>query len=135
MLPAAAALFASVFNAPPWNDSWTSRSAERRLADLAATPGFFGVSATQNNDLVGFAIGHAEQWFTGVHFMVNEMCVRADLQRTGIGSSLLSALEQLVAEAEQFYLLTERGGAAHSFYERHGYRPTTRQTLLVKRAR
>lgn len=132
-LKPAARLFTEVFNAAPWNDSWTSHLAETRLAEVLAAPGYRGVAARVGEDLVGFAIGNAEQWFTGKHFLIRELCVRADVRRSGVGSAIHSALEARLADVEQIYLLTDRSGPAAAFYERQGFRAARRQGVMVKR--
>ncbi|MGW5365717.1 GNAT family N-acetyltransferase [Actinopolymorpha pittospori] len=132
VLDAAAHLFVSVFNAPPWNDSWSDSSARTRLRDVVETPGFVGVALHQGQDLCGFAIGHTEQWFAGRHFLLQEMCVRTELQRQGIGTELIDALEARLFDVEQVYLLTDRHSPAHSFYERCGFRSARRQGVMIK---
>jgi len=133
LLDAAARVFVSVFNAPPWNDSWSEASARARLQDVVRTPGFVGVALQQGLDLCGFAIGHTEQWFTGRHFLLQEMCVRTHLQGQGIGSKLIGALETRLDDVDQVYLLTDRHGPAHRFYERCGFRSARRQGVMIKR--
>ncbi len=125
----------SVFNSEPWNEQWSATSAYQRLASLFATPGFRGVGCVEGDQLLGFAVGHAEQWFTGLHFMLNEMCVRTDLQGRGIGGQLLEALEDRLRDVEQCYLSTRREGPAHRFYEKHGYRLARRHAVMTKRLR
>ncbi|MFD2080108.1 Ribosomal protein S18 acetylase RimI [Actinopolymorpha cephalotaxi] len=132
-LDTAARLFVAVFNAAPWNDSWSEASARARLADVVGTPGFVGVTLVDGAELGGFAIGHTEQWFTGRHFLLQEMCVRADLQRKGAGTALLGALEAHLGDVEQIYLLTEQNGAAHRFYQHRGFRAAQRTGVMTKR--
>ena len=131
-LDEAAALFRAVFNDEPWNDAWELESARLRLADVLATPGGRGVCLRADGRLRAFALGHAEQWFTGRHFFLKEMCVEAAQQRRGHGSALLSALEGRLVGIEQVYLLTSRDGAAQDFYLRNGFRTASRQQMLVK---
>ena len=133
LLDTAAHLFVSVFNTTPWNDSWSEASARARLHDIVETPGFVGVALHRGPDLCGFAMGHVEHWFTGRHFLLQEMCVRTELQRQGIGTDLINALETRLANVEQVYLLTERHGPAHSFYERCGFRLAQRQGVMLKK--
>jgi aminoglycoside 6'-N-acetyltransferase I len=132
-LDAAARIFVAVFNATPWNDSWSEASARARLADVVETPGFVGVALQDGRELRGFAIGHTEQWFTGRHFLLQEMCVRTDLQRQGVGTALLGALEDRLADVEQVYLLTDQDGVAHRFYEHCGFRAARRVGVMTKR--
>lgn len=133
LLDAAATLFVVVFNAPPWSERWTEALARNRLNDVLATPGFAGVALHQGNDLCGFALGHVEQWSTGRHFQLQEMCVRTDRQRSGIGTALINALEVRLSGVEQLYLLTARESPAHRFYEHCGFRPARRQGVMLKR--
>jgi len=63
-----AALFVSVFNRPPWCDQWTVESARGRLSDIAQSPGFVGLVAVSQGELMGFAAGCCEQRFDGQHF-------------------------------------------------------------------
>ena len=133
LLDAAARLFVSVFNAAPWNDRWSQASARARLRDVVGTPGFVGVALPDGQELCGFAIGHTERWFTGRHFLLQEMCVRTDQQRLGIGTELIHALERRLFDVEQVYLLTDRQSPAHTFYERSGFRPARRQGVMIKK--
>ncbi len=135
MLPRAAALFVSVFNSPPWSEHWNEMNAHQRLADVLTTPGFRGVACVDADELLGFAVGHAERWFSGLHFMLTEMCVQTELHGRGIGGGLLQALEERLGDVEQCYLFTAREGPAHRFYEKHGYHVAQRHAVMTKRLR
>ena len=39
-----AELYMSVFNAPPWNDSWSSETAHRRVSEMISTDTFIGIT-------------------------------------------------------------------------------------------
>jgi aminoglycoside 6'-N-acetyltransferase I len=135
MLPAATDLYVAVFNADPWNDKWSFESAFARLSAIVSTPGFVGVALREADNLVGFAVGHSEQWFVRRHFLLQEMCVATNMQRSGRGSRLMGALvDTLIAhDVEQLYLTTDRGGPAASFYARHGFRPASRTDMMLRR--
>jgi aminoglycoside 6'-N-acetyltransferase I len=130
----AAALFARVFNGDPWNDQWSVTTATRRLSDLLGTPRSMGVILrdTENETIAGFALGSCEQWFVRQHFFLREMCVAPELQRRGLGHLLLEALEARLSHVDQFYLMTGRNGPAESFYQHHGYVPSTRMGVMWK---
>ena len=120
-LQAAAQLFVRVFNAPPWNDAWTPATARKRLADLLATPGSAGVCLRRDGSLIAFAPGHCEQWSSGRHFLLKQMCVDTGLQRQGHGGALLTALVEGLDDVEQVYLLTASTSAASGFYQGKGF--------------
>lgn len=132
-LGAMAMLFVEVFNAEPWNDAWSEHSARQRLGDMQNTPGAKGVCLFEGVLLAGFALGHSEQWFVGQHFFLKEMCVKTSLQRRGLGTALLSALEERLQGQEQVSLITARDSSAQAFYERNGFQSSTRPAVLTKR--
>ena len=130
----AAALYVEVFNNPPWNDRWSVETARKRLADILDTPGFLG-NVYVDHGLLGFAVGYCEQWHSGLHFYLNEMCVRTDRQRMGIGAALIEQLVQTLQQmqVENMYLLTMRDGPAEAFYAKHGFRTSPRMVMLSRR--
>lgn len=57
-------------------------------------------------------------------FYVNEICVLSNTQQTGIGTSLLSFLKELLIQKEvkEVYVSTERGqGKPERFFEKNGF--------------
>ncbi len=130
----ATALYIDVFNNPPWNDRWSFEAAHKRLADILQAPGFLGFIYT-DPELLGFAVGYCEQWHSGRHFYLNEMCVRSDQQRRGIGSALIQQLVQTLRQmqVERMYLLTMRDGPAEAFYAKHGFRTSPRMIMMSLR--
>lgn len=134
-LDGAASLFVDVFAAEPWKESWTVESAGRRLHDLVRSPGFLGVVAFREGELVGFALGRLEAYQEEEHFCLHEMCVATRWQRQGVGMQIMAHLEAKLKErgCRQVYLLTARDSAAESFYSRCGFSPARRTRVMVKR--
>ena len=58
MIEELTALFVDTFNAPPWNDTWTEKSARTRLRDIIRMPNFFGGAEYRDDRLVGLIMGH-----------------------------------------------------------------------------
>lgn len=119
-----ARLYRTVFNEPPWDDNWTLESAQTRLSEIIETPGYRGYSASLEEELVGLVMGNLEQWYTGEHFYLKEMCVRPSRQRRGIGTTLMEYLTRDLREdgVERVYLLTMQESPAREFYETNGFR-------------
>ena len=119
-----ARLYRTVFNEPPWNDDWTVETAQTRLSEIIETPGYRGYSALLDEELVGLVMGYLEQWHTGEHFYLKEMCVRPSWQRHGIGTSLMEHLTEALRNdgVERVYLLTMQESPARAFYEINGFR-------------
>lgn len=116
-------LFILVFNSPPWDEMWKQQEALNRLEDCYNTPESYGVVATVNDEVVGFAIGYVEKWYDGKHFYLKEMCVKSSNQRSGIGTKIFNTLSQslISQDVNQLYLLTMRDSIAEAFYKKCGF--------------
>jgi len=86
----------------------------------------------RENRIGGFALGHLERSSADDNFLLQEMCIRPDLQRQGYGTELLHALEQQIPDVNHWYLLTARDGSAAAFYQRNGFRPAGRISVFVR---
>lgn len=132
-LPDCVDLFTRTLNAPPCGESWQEDDAARRLADLAATPGSVGVRARDaDGRLDGFALGQLERSEGTDHFFLREMCVRGDIQRSGLGSRLLDSLGERLPGVDRWYLMTARDSGPAAFYESNGFRPAGRMGVYVR---
>jgi aminoglycoside 6'-N-acetyltransferase I len=134
-LPVVTALYAAVFNGPPWHDAWTPESAAARVHDAVRTPGALGLVAWQDGRLAGCLLGYREQWYDGVHFYLKELFVDPVRQRHGIGTHLLQELRRHLErdQVSRIYLLTERDSAGAAFYSGQGFSQSPRMTMLVAR--
>ena len=116
-------LLVTTFNAEPWNDSYTHDTAKKQLAWHLEVPGCVGLVFVSDG-IVAFALGYREPTDEGDVYHLSIFCVRPDVQRTGVGTRLLRALEECLREAGvgTVYLGTRRGTSAEAFYAKHGYR-------------
>ncbi len=125
-LEEAAIIYTNVFSGSPWNEPWSINTAYARLYDISKTPGYIGIGYfhSENNKLIGFIVGNEEQWANYKTFYVNEICVLSSTQQTGIGTSLLSFLNELLIQKEvkEVYVSTERGqGKPERFFKKNGF--------------
>lgn len=120
--------FIEIFNDHPWNDKWTVERAEHYLSDYYHTPGFTGVLALEENEIVGFIYGVSKVWWDGNEFYIHEMGVKRNFQNKGIGKALLNHLikELDSSDINNFALLTDRGVPAEEFYKRNGFKEIER---------
>ena len=132
-LDGCARLFTAVFNAPPWNESWTLVAARSRLVEILKTPGAAGLAWVEEKP-VGLVAGYCERDAGGHVFYLKEMCVCPDWQRQGIGGRLLTGLEERLRKGgvRQIYLLTRRDGPAEAFYAANGFRTSGRMALMTR---
>lgn len=125
--------FIKVFNEAPWNDEWTLTKAQKYLLDFYNTPGFLGIVAIENKEVVGFIVGVRRTWWSGNEFYIHEMCVESQHQNRGIGKSLLNYLiHSLGNQISNLTLLTDRGIPAEAFYKKNGFAEIERLVFLNK---
>lgn len=119
-----AELYMSVFNAPPWNDLWSRKTAHRRISEMLSADTFIGKSAYFDDVPVGFIIGQSEQGDVSVQFCLKEFCVKTTAQGKGIGTSLLNALKADLKKRgiTHIYLITSHGENTEGFYQRRGFK-------------
>ncbi|MGG3567103.1 GNAT family N-acetyltransferase [Priestia megaterium] len=112
-LEEAAIIYTNVFSGLPWNEPWSRNTAYARLYDISKTPGYIGIGYfhSENNKLIGFIVGNEEQWANYKTFYLNEICVLTSIQQTGVGTSLLTFLKELLVQrkVKEAYVSTERG--------------------------
>lgn len=120
-----AELYATVFNAAPWQDGWSIPAATERLQALAAMPRFEALAAYQAEAAVGLVLGSGERWAKGWVLHLREMFIAPALQRSGIGKALLAEFERSLA-GKYLGVYLQTGGAvpAKDFYTQCGYAPT-----------
>lgn len=126
--------FIEVFNDAPWNDKWTFSQAKKYLLDFYQTPGFLGVLAIENDEILGCILGVNRVWWSGDEFFINEMYVKQQQQNKGIGRALLNHLIKELDnnKINNIVLLTDRGIPAEEFYKKNGFEEIERIIFLHK---
>lgn len=126
-------LFAACFSAAPWNEPWTSTAAHSRIAPMIRSETCRGAVAIHEHKIVGMAFGQVEGWMNGNLFLLQEMCVTPNSQRTGLGEMLLDYLIKEVADRDNIiaiYLLTNRDVPAASFYSKHNFAASSKKIVM-----
>ena len=118
-----AEIYASVFNSEPWNESWPKEKAVKRIRDMMETNTFMGIALMDGDDVYGMIWGQKEQFYNGIHFQIQEFCIRKDCQGKGYGPFLLQAFTKLLEDegVTRIYLLTCPGERTEGFYLSHGF--------------
>ena len=134
-LPPCARFFAAVFNASPWNESWTEETSLQRLSDCAATPNFLGIVAEDDAGIAALAFGYWQRYQEEKHYYLLEFCVANDRQGEGIGTRLIEAMHARLQEGgvNRIYTLTARETPAQDFYEKSGFYVSPKMILMARR--
>ncbi|MCR1839095.1 GNAT family N-acetyltransferase [Murimonas intestini] len=118
-----AEIYVSVFNGAPWNESWTKEKAVRRIQDMMETNTFSGLALMDGEEVCGMIWGQKEQFYNGIHFQIQEFCIRSGCQGKGYGPRLLQAFTDRLKElgVTRIYLLTCPGKRTEGFYLSQGF--------------
>ena len=128
-----AELFVAVFNSEPWNDSWTKESAVIRIENMMKTNTFIGKAIYCENDLKGIIWGQKEQYYNGIHFQIQEFCVKNTEQNKGFGKKLLQALKEELYSigVTNIYLITSKGERTEGYYAKRGFVTSDYMVLMT----
>ncbi len=132
-LEGCARLYAVTFREGPWNEAWTEDSALERLSQVTQSPGFYGLVALREEEVIGLAFGYRRRRPSGDFFLLDEMCVEAGTQRSGVGNWLIARLRQDLADdgVSRVVLLTAGDSPARHFYEKNGFREDEGWILMI----
>lgn len=130
-LEGCAGVLVSAFNAEPWNERWTLETARKELRWTLDAPGFLGF-VVLGEEVRGFAAGYREQDADSIIFYLRTLCVGPTFQRQGTGGRLMRRLKETLTGMgiRSIYLLTDRGTPAETFYEKNGYRASSKDVLM-----
>lgn len=115
--------FVRTFNAAPWHDTWTEKTASKRLQDLKNMPNFEGMTAYAGDRLCGAILGRGEQYYDGMYFQILEFWTIPAMQGSGLGSRLLAEFMAHLKEKgyRKVFLLTMKGERTEGFYRKQGF--------------
>lgn len=129
-----AELFMQVFNGEPWNDKWTEETAEKRILNIMNTDTFVGFSMVESGRVVGIICGQEEQFYDGLHFQIQEFCIRKEKQKNGYGTMLLNYLNDYLKKENviNVYLLTSRGERTEGYYRKRNFITSAEMIVMSK---
>tara|TARA_A100001015_G_scaffold34729_1_gene38456 strand:- start:3494 stop:3943 length:450 start_codon:yes stop_codon:yes gene_type:complete len=130
----ASTIYTEVFNSKPWNETWTIKSATKRLTYLHTLKNSFGLCYVDNKKCIGFLIGHSEPYLNNTQFIINELCVSSSFQKKGIATLLLQYLENHLKENKIKYMMltTKKTTILNNFYKKNGFKNLDNIQIFIK---
>jgi len=121
------------FNKPPYNDGWTDKSVRKTINNYFKIG--YGFVAIENDEIVGAIIVRDDPYAKGLYIVIEELVVRNDMQKKGIGKRLILELEKVARKkkAHTIYLYSHRKSGAFKFYKKLGYRESKDMATMGKK--
>lgn len=124
-LKSCAKLLIDVYYNEPWNNKWNRRTAIRYLNEISDLKRFVGFVFEDDNsgEILGAVFANEQVWWSGDELYIYELFVSNQHHKTGIGKSLISALEDHIQKhnIECITLLTNNQTPAPEFYKHLGF--------------
>ena len=116
-------VFIQAFNRAPWDDKWTSKTAQIYLQELVDNRRFLGYTLWDNDLLIGAAFCHMRYNWRGDDITIDVMYISPDYQNKGYGQLLMNSIK-LFAKKNSYaciILSTSENTPAFFFYKKTGF--------------
>ena len=128
-----AKLMLEEFSKPPFNEKTTINSVIKSLNFYFKIGKAF--VAIEHKDIIGIAIFKVEQWWEGPVILIEDLAVKEDFQKQGIGKKLTDAVEnygkKMRVKAVSF--ATNKKSSAVKFYAKQGYKIEKNRIFMRKK--
>lgn len=133
-IPDISKIFMNAFNAPPWNDQWTLKTAQKRLYQMFVTEEDFGLIYETDGKNAAFILGREEQYCNEKWFTIKEFCTDPQFQGKGFGKKLFEEFEKRLKEKgiNKIFLVTLRDEKTSKVYENLGFEECVGMMMMEK---
>lgn len=122
-IPACADIMCSVYNNELWMCRWDKETAIAYLMDFYNVRKFVGYVVCEDENIIGALFAHEKIWWNNSEVFIEEMFIIPERQRAGLGTLLLNAVEEYIAENNLagMTLSTNKYAPAPLFYKKNGF--------------
>ena len=129
-------VFLGVFTKEPWNDDWSdTEQLDMYINDLIGQSYSLTYGLYDDDELIGISMGYIKHWYRGTEYIINEFCIKTELQGKGAGTFFIKEIEKAIQELglNQIFLLTDTNVPAYNFYKKNGFFEETTTVAFGKR--
>lgn len=123
-IEACAKIYIDAYSKEPWNKNYDLERVKNYLAKFTSNDIYTGWVLIQEEQIVAFVLGIIMSYMERDYFRIEDICVRPDMQRKGIGKELLRkiTLELKNKNMDSIILNTIRDFPAYKFYLMNGFK-------------
>ena len=129
-------VFLGVFTKEPWNDDWSDTAQlDLYINDLIGQSYSLTYGLYDDDELIGISMGYIKHWYRGTEYIINEFCIKTELQGKGAGTFFIKEIEKAIQKLglNQIFLLTDTNVPAYNFYKKNGFFEETTTIAFGKR--
>lgn len=118
-----ARIFIDAYSREPWNENHDLGKVKEFLTKFTSENTNIGWVILEESQIAGFAVGVIIPSIERDYFRIEDICVRPDMQRIGIGRELIKriAIELKSKNIDSIILNTIRDFPAYRFYLKNGF--------------
>ena len=127
-----AKLMLGEFSKPPFKEKTTINSVIKSLNFYFKIGKTF--VAIEDKKIVGIVVFKVEQWWEGPVILIEDLAIKEDFKKQGIGKSLTDKIENYAkkTKAKAVILTTHKKSSAVKFYTKQGY-TVEKHTLFMRK--
>ena len=113
---------------------WTEETVYSRIHQIVTIEDSYGLILSDNNSIIGFAMGYFAQYDDGKVYNLIEIVISHKYRRKGIGTMFMKELEKRVKELGAFLIQMEAVNVEmhNNFFGKLGYKDCTNLILKSK---
>lgn len=128
-----ARIFIDAYSREPWNENHDLGKVKEFLTKFTSENTNIGWVILEESQIAGFAVGVIIPSIERDYFRIEDICVRSDMQRKGIGRELIrrTALELRSRNIDSIILNTIKDFPAYRFYLNNGFREIESSSTML----
>lgn len=128
-----ARIFIDAYSREPWNENHDLGKVKEFLTKFTSENTNIGWVILEESQIAGFAVGVIIPSIERDYFRIEDICVRSDMQRKGIGRELIrrTALELRSKNIDSIILNTIKDFPAYRFYLNNGFREIESSSTML----
>lgn len=133
-LAVCAEILCDVYNNDEWQCRWSKERALACLNDLFGVNRFVGFVALREGEVIGGIFCRVKAWWQRDELDIEEVLVRPDCQRQGVGSCLIDAVRKYALDNSMagITIMANRFGGVPQFFAKCGFDSSDDVTFMYK---
>ena len=135
-LPQAAELYKAAFGGEPWYDDWSDETQlSEYIKEVSGCFNSLNYGLITDGRLSAISLGMIRHWWEGTNYIIEEFCVRPELQGNGEGTRFMKMIEADLRGrgVAGIFLQTDSDKPSFGFYRKNGFEELGKHVSLFRK--